>query len=73
MAYKRAAPAAPQERLGVMSEHRVNPDDLLGSHKYRKDKEERMAAVLAGGLGGGLPAACVAPAGPARPAAGQLS
>lgn len=37
-----------KERLGVMSEHRVNPDDLRGSHKYRKDKEERMAAVLAG-------------------------
>lgn len=37
-----------QDRLGVASEHRVNPDDLLGSHKYRKDKEERMAAVLAG-------------------------
>lgn len=33
-----------------MNEHRVAADDLLGSHKYRKDKEERMAAVLAGGV-----------------------
>lgn len=27
---------------------RLNPDDLLGRHKYRKDKEERMKSVLEG-------------------------
>lgn len=37
-----------KERLAVMHEERLNPDDLLGRHKYRKDKEERMKSVLEG-------------------------
>lgn len=37
-------PPAPLQRL--------NPDDLLGRHKYRKDKEERMKSVLEGGWAG---------------------
>ncbi|KAI7837441.1 hypothetical protein COHA_008699 [Chlorella ohadii] len=37
-----------KERLGVMHEERLNPDALLGRHKYRKDKEERMKSVLEG-------------------------
>eukprot|EP00887_Chlorella_sp_A99_P007365 scaffold2.g7365.t1 len=37
-----------QARLGVANEQRVNPDDLLGRHKYRRDKEERLKSVLEG-------------------------
>ena len=35
----------------MANEQRVNPDDLLGRHKYRKDKEERMKSVLEGEWG----------------------
>ncbi|KAL6785625.1 hypothetical protein ACKKBF_B01005 [Auxenochlorella protothecoides x Auxenochlorella symbiontica] len=37
-----------REQLGSMHDSRVAPDDLLGMHKYRKDKMERMATVLKG-------------------------
>lgn len=42
-----------REQLGSMHDSRVAPDDLLGMHKYRKDKMERMATVLKGAHGSG--------------------
>ena len=53
VSYHACCPAwcASQARLGVANEQRVNPDDLLGRHKYRKDKEERMKSVLEGEWG----------------------
>ena len=40
-------PLAPHPTLPLQH---LNPDDLLGRHKYRKDKEERMKSVLEGAL-----------------------
>lgn len=37
-----------RERLGRMHEGRVAPDELLGSHRRRRDKAERMAVVMEG-------------------------
>jgi protein SDA1 len=37
-----------QERLGVVHQERVDPSSLIGKHKYRKDKEERLASVMEG-------------------------
>ena len=34
----------------MLGERRVDPSTLQGVHKRRKDKEERLAAVLAGGF-----------------------
>ncbi|KAL4857462.1 hypothetical protein ACK3TF_002330 [Chlorella vulgaris] len=35
-------------RLAVVNEERLDPEDLRGRHKWRKDKEERMKSVLEG-------------------------
>ena len=37
-----------QQRLGVLHEERLDPNDLLGKRRGRRDKEERMASVLEG-------------------------
>ena len=37
-----------QDQLGVLHEQRVDPSALLGKRRGRRDKEERMASVLAG-------------------------
>jgi len=37
-----------QERLSTLHEHRVDPSDLLGKRRGRRDKEERMASVMEG-------------------------
>ena len=41
-------PAAMQDGMGVVSEARVDPDSLMGRHKRRKTKDERMQSVLDG-------------------------
>ena len=40
--------AALQARKGTAGERRVDPASLQGVHKKRRDKQERLAAVLAG-------------------------
>jgi protein SDA1 len=37
-----------REKLGTASQRKVQPSALVGKHKYRKDKEERMVSVLEG-------------------------
>ena len=37
-----------QDKRGTAGERRVDPTSLQGVHKKRKDKQERLAAVLAG-------------------------
>lgn len=37
-----------KDKLSTANERRVNTSALVGRHKYRKDKEERMASVLEG-------------------------
>jgi protein SDA1 len=37
-----------QDARGTITERRVDPSTLLGKHKARKDKAERMAMVLEG-------------------------
>ena len=41
--------SAVQDGMGVVSEARVDPDRLMGRHKRRKTKDERMQSVLDGG------------------------
>ena len=41
--------SAVQDGMGVVSEARVDPDSLMGRHKRRKTKDERMQSVLDGG------------------------
>ncbi len=41
-------PAAVQDGMRVVSEARVDPDSLMGRHKRRKTKDERMQSVLDG-------------------------
>lgn len=35
---------------GSLAEQRVRSDDLASKHKGRRDKQERLASVLAGGF-----------------------
>ncbi|KAH7622813.1 hypothetical protein Ndes2526B_g02092 [Nannochloris sp. 'desiccata'] len=37
-----------QDQLGVLHEQRVDPSALLGKRRGRRDKEERMASIMAG-------------------------
>eukprot|EP00798_Chlamydomonas_sp_ICE-L_P018496 gene18496-24994_t len=47
-AEEEAEEALALEKQKLHSDQRIAPSDLQGRHKYRKDKEERMASVLAG-------------------------
>ena len=51
--------AVVQARKGTAGERRVDPASLQGVHKKRRDKQERLAAVLAGLLPDMLVSVCL--------------